>query len=92
MLELKNVSFSAENDTGKKDIIKNVNLKIDNVKCYKISDISPPLLVVKNWLLPADKIAKVRWVTRIDWFKEIVLHTYHLLGVQNYCYDYLLSI
>ena len=29
MLELKNVSFSAENDTGKKDIIKNVNLKID---------------------------------------------------------------
>ncbi len=29
MLELKNVSFSAENDNGKKDIIKNVSLTID---------------------------------------------------------------
>ncbi|MBQ1183114.1 MAG: ATP-binding cassette domain-containing protein, partial [Clostridia bacterium] len=29
MLELKNVSFSAENDNGSKDIIKNVSLTID---------------------------------------------------------------
>lgn len=29
MLELKNVSFSAENDSGTKDIIKNVSLNID---------------------------------------------------------------
>ena len=29
MLELKNVSFSAENDSGTKDIIKNVSLTID---------------------------------------------------------------
>ncbi len=29
MLELKNVSFTADNDTGSKDIIKNVSLKID---------------------------------------------------------------
>ena len=29
MLELKNISFSAENETGKKEILKNINLKID---------------------------------------------------------------
>lgn len=29
MLELKNVSFTADNDTGTKDIIKNISLKID---------------------------------------------------------------
>ncbi len=29
MLELKNVSFTAENDTGTKDIIKNVSLTVD---------------------------------------------------------------
>ena len=29
MLELKNISFSAENEDGKKQILKNVNLKID---------------------------------------------------------------
>lgn len=30
MLELKNISFTAENEDGNKDIIKNLNLKIDN--------------------------------------------------------------
>lgn len=30
MLELKNVSFSAENEDGKKEILKNISLKIDN--------------------------------------------------------------
>lgn len=30
MLELKNISYTAENDDGSKDIIKNLNLKIDN--------------------------------------------------------------
>lgn len=29
MLELKNISFSAENETGEKEILKNINLKID---------------------------------------------------------------
>lgn len=29
MLELKNISFSTENETGKKEILKNINLKID---------------------------------------------------------------
>ena len=29
MLELKNISFSAENEDGVKQILKNVNLKID---------------------------------------------------------------
>ena len=28
MLELKNISFSAENETGEKEILKNINLKI----------------------------------------------------------------
>ena len=30
MLELKNISFTAENDSGEKEILKNINLKIDN--------------------------------------------------------------
>lgn len=30
MLELKNISFSAESDNGEKQILKNINLKIDN--------------------------------------------------------------
>ena len=30
MLELKNISFTAENEDGDKEIIKNLNLKIDN--------------------------------------------------------------
>ncbi len=30
MLELKNISFSAENEAGQKEILKNINLKIDN--------------------------------------------------------------
>ena len=30
MLELKNISFSAENENGAKEILKNINLKIDN--------------------------------------------------------------
>lgn len=30
MLELKGISFSAENDSGEKEILKNINLKIDN--------------------------------------------------------------
>ena len=30
MLELKNISFTAENEDGEKDIIKNLSLKIDN--------------------------------------------------------------
>ena len=30
MLELKNISFTAENEDGSKDIIKNLNLKIDD--------------------------------------------------------------
>lgn len=30
MLELKNISFSAESDNGKKQILKDINLKIDN--------------------------------------------------------------
>lgn len=30
MLELQNVSFSAENEDGKKEILKNISLKIDN--------------------------------------------------------------
>lgn len=30
MLELKNISFSAENDNGQKQILKNINLKIDD--------------------------------------------------------------
>ena len=29
MLELKNISFSAENETGEKEILKNINLKIN---------------------------------------------------------------
>ena len=29
MIELKNVSFTAENETGSKEILKNINLKID---------------------------------------------------------------
>ena len=30
MLELKNISFEAQNEDGKKEILKNINLKIDN--------------------------------------------------------------
>ena len=30
MLELKNISFNAENESGEKEILKNINLKIDN--------------------------------------------------------------
>ena len=30
MLELKNISFTAENEDGEKQILKNVNLKIDD--------------------------------------------------------------
>jgi len=30
MIELKNVSFTAENETGSKEILKNINLKIDD--------------------------------------------------------------
>ncbi len=30
MLELKNISFSAQNEDGEKQILKNINLKIDN--------------------------------------------------------------
>ena len=30
MLELKNICFSAENESGEKEILKNINLKIDN--------------------------------------------------------------
>ncbi len=30
MLELKNISFSAENESGEKEILKNINLKIDD--------------------------------------------------------------
>ena len=30
MLELKNISFSAENEDGQKQILKNISLKIDD--------------------------------------------------------------
>ena len=30
MLELKNVSFAAQNDDGKKEILKNISIKFDD--------------------------------------------------------------
>ena len=31
MLELKNICYSAEKEDGEKEILKNINLKIDNL-------------------------------------------------------------